>query len=75
MRHNNMLEQMKEKVTIKQIGNSAAILLNKGSLKVYDLQIGSELEIEYKYPRIIQYVDELPKTISGKILRRELRKN
>jgi len=29
----------------------------------------------YKYPRIIEYVDELPKTISGKILRRELRKN
>ena len=29
----------------------------------------------YKYPRIIEYVDELPKTISGKILRRELRKD
>ena len=27
----------------------------------------------YKYPRIIEYMDELPKTISGKILRRELR--
>jgi len=27
----------------------------------------------YKYPRIIEYIDELPKTISGKILRRELR--
>jgi hypothetical protein len=27
----------------------------------------------YKYPRIIEYVEELPKTISGKILRRELR--
>jgi acetyl-CoA synthetase len=29
----------------------------------------------YKYPRIIDYVDELPKTISGKILRRELRRS
>ena len=29
----------------------------------------------YKYPRVIKYVNELPKTISGKILRRELRKN
>jgi acetyl-CoA synthetase len=29
----------------------------------------------YKYPRVIDYVDELPKTISGKILRRELRKS
>ena len=28
----------------------------------------------YKYPRIIEYVEELPKTVSGKILRRELRK-
>jgi acetyl-CoA synthetase len=28
----------------------------------------------YKYPRVIEYVEELPKTISGKILRRELRK-
>ena len=27
----------------------------------------------YKYPRIIEYVKELPKTISGKIMRRELR--
>ena len=29
----------------------------------------------YKYPRVISYVTELPKTISGKILRRELRKS
>jgi len=27
----------------------------------------------YKYPRIIEYVTELPKTISGKIKRKELR--
>ena len=27
----------------------------------------------YKYPRVVEYVTELPKTISGKILRRELR--
>jgi acetyl-CoA synthetase len=29
----------------------------------------------YKYPRIIEYREELPKTISGKILRRKLRQN
>jgi len=29
----------------------------------------------YKYPRIIEYTDELPKTISGKILRKDLRKS
>ncbi len=28
----------------------------------------------YKYPRVIEYVDELPKTISGKIKRAEIRK-
>ena len=28
----------------------------------------------YKYPRIIEFVDELPKTISGKIKRMEIRK-
>ena len=28
----------------------------------------------YKYPRIVEFVDELPKTISGKIKRTEIRK-
>ena len=28
----------------------------------------------YKYPRIIEFVDELPKTISGKIKRAHIRK-
>jgi long-chain acyl-CoA synthetase len=32
-----------------------------------------ELLASYKYPRIINIVDELPKTASGKILRRDLR--
>ena len=27
----------------------------------------------YKYPRVVELVDELPKTVTGKILRRELR--
>jgi long-chain acyl-CoA synthetase len=27
----------------------------------------------YKYPRSVEFVDELPKTTTGKILRRELR--
>lgn len=26
----------------------------------------------YKYPRIVEFVDELPKTISGKIIRKKL---
>ena len=28
----------------------------------------------YKYPRIVEFMDELPKTVSGKIRRSELRK-
>lgn len=28
----------------------------------------------YKYPRIVEIIDEMPKTITGKVLRRELRK-
>jgi long-chain acyl-CoA synthetase len=27
----------------------------------------------YKYPRSVEFIDELPKTTTGKILRRELR--
>jgi acetyl-CoA synthetase len=29
----------------------------------------------YKYPRIVEFVRELPKTISGKIKRAEIREN
>jgi len=32
-----------------------------------------ELTAPYKYPRMIEYVDDLPKTISGKIKRKEIR--
>jgi long-chain acyl-CoA synthetase len=27
----------------------------------------------YKYPRQVEILDEIPKTVSGKVLRRELR--
>ena len=27
----------------------------------------------YKYPRPVEFLDEIPKTVSGKLLRRELR--
>lgn len=54
--------------------------------KKYREQAGNELIKElqdhvkkvtapYKYPRVIEFVDELPKTISGKIRRVEIRKN
>ena len=60
----------------------ATIVLAKG----YKTHTGEELIKElqnhvkkvtapYKYPRVIEFVDELPKTISGKIRRVEIRKN
>jgi long-chain acyl-CoA synthetase len=33
---------------------------------------GKEQMAGYKYPRIVQFVDELPMTATGKILKREL---
>ena len=58
----------------------ATIVLNPG------YEAGEELKKElqnfvkhktapYKYPRIIDFVPELPKTISGKIRRSEIRKH
>ena len=37
------------------------------------IQFCKERMAAYKYPRSIEFVDELPKTVTGKILRRELR--
>jgi len=57
----------------------ATVVLNKGHAPgdalVKELQEHvKRLTAPYKYPRIIEFVDELPKTISGKIKRAELRK-
>ena len=32
-----------------------------------------KLTAPYKYPRVIEYVDELPKTVGGKIKRAQIR--
>ena len=56
------------------------------SIKDYKARAGEELIKElqnhvkkvtapYKYPRVIEFVEELPKTISGKIRRVEIREN
>jgi long-chain acyl-CoA synthetase len=37
------------------------------------VQFCKERMAAYKYPRFVELVDELPKTVTGKILRRELR--
>ena len=45
-----------------------------GEPLVKDLQAHVKHETApYKYPRVIEFVDELPKTISGKIRRVEIR--
>lgn len=56
----------------------ATIVLTKGytasdELKTEIQQFVKRLTAPYKYPRVIDFVSELPKTISGKIRRTELR--
>ncbi len=47
-----------------------------GAALVKELQsYVKEITAPYKYPRVIEFVDELPKTISGKIRRVEIRRN
>lgn len=56
----------------------ATIVLNKGyeaskQLQLDILDFMKQKTAAYKHPRIIEFVDELPKTISGKIRRVEIR--
>jgi len=56
----------------------AFVVLNEGfepsELLVKDLKnYVKRTTAPYKYPRAIEFVDEVPKTISGKIKRNELR--
>ncbi len=53
----------------------AFVSLKPGAVVTHDELIAfcKERMAAYKYPRRIEFVDELPKTASGKILRRELR--
>jgi acetyl-CoA synthetase len=56
----------------------ATVVLTKGytpgnALKKELQDHVKEVTAPYKYPRIIEFVDELPKTISGKIRRVEIR--
>lgn len=57
----------------------ASIVLTKGTVGTEELkkEIQTHVKVRtapYKYPRIIEFMDDLPKTISGKIRRVELRK-
>ncbi|NCC87609.1 MAG: cupin domain-containing protein [Clostridia bacterium] len=56
----------------------ATIVLTKGTVGTDELKKEIQKYVKthtapYKYPRIVEFVDELPKTISGKIRRVELR--
>jgi acetyl-CoA synthetase len=57
----------------------ATVVLAKSYTASEDLKVELQNHVKtvtapYKYPRIIEFVDELPKTISGKIRRVEIRK-
>ena len=56
----------------------ATIVLTKGTEGTEELKKEIQQYVKtntapYKYPRIVEFMDELPKTISGKIRRVELR--
>ena len=56
----------------------ATIVLDKGYQPSQELTKDIQNHVKhvtapYKYPRAIEYVDELPKTISGKIMRKKIR--
>ena len=58
----------------------ATIVLVKGKLPSDELKKEIQTYVKkhtapYKYPRIVEFAEELPKTISGKIKRAEIRKN
>lgn len=57
----------------------ATIILSKGYKPSDELKKELQMHVKhatapYKYPRIIEFVEELPKTISGKIMRKDIRK-
>ena len=52
-----------------------AVVIRKDGATVTEDELvawGKEQMAGYKYPRIVEFVDELPMTATGKILKREL---
>lgn len=69
-----------------QIVKATIVLTPEYAARISDAQYAESLKKElqdhvkretapYKYPRVIEFVEELPKTISGKIRRVEIREN
>ena len=54
----------------------ACVVLKEGqSVSEADLKIWTKERIAaYKYPRVIEFMDALPQSATGKILKKELRK-
>ncbi|MDR1663129.1 MAG: AMP-binding protein [Endomicrobium sp.] len=80
MEHSCVLECAVTGVPDKLRGTiiKATVVLAKGYNASEELIIELQNHVKivtapYKYPRIIEFVDDLPKTISGKIKRKELR--
>ena len=58
----------------------ATVVLTKGTVGTDEMKKEIQNYVKshtapYKYPRIVEFVTELPKTISGKVRRAEIRKN
>ena len=73
-----------EESQIRNHYNEMAVTLEQKNFKGKEGNDGLKKEIQdyvkthtapYKYPRIVEFVSELPKTISGKVRRVEIRKN
>ena len=67
-----------QKILIAESTVKATIVLKPGFTGSEELILALQEHVKhitapYKYPRIIEFVTELPKTISGKIRRVELR--
>lgn len=78
--HPNVLECAVTGIPDKHRGQAvkATIVLTKGTkpteeLRLEILNFVKDRTASYKHPRVIEFVDELPKTISGKIRRVEIR--
>ena len=61
-------EELQQK---KQIAGNTEVLLTADKLQQYV----KTNTAPYKYPRVIEYVENLPKTFNGKIRRSEIRDN
>ena len=67
-------DEIRGQVVKATIVLSAAYKDNAGEARVKEIQDHvKKVTAPYKYPRVIEFVEELPKTISGKIRRVEIR--